>query len=148
MRPAYFIPDSKELAELLPEMRAQETQLAVVLDEFGGTAGILTIEDLIEEVVGEIVSEFGTERRFVLRQSERELLVDAELNIEDLNELWGLTLPSDEVDTVAGFVYQQLGHIPSVGEGFRHDHLAFSVRSMRGRAIGTVRITRGLRGTD
>lgn len=142
MRSAYYIPDSKELHELLPEMRAQETQLAVVLDEFGGTAGILTIEDLIEEVVGEIVSEYGSERRFVLRQNDHELLVDAELNLDDLNELWGLELPTDEVDTVGGFVYQQLGHIPTVGEGFAHDGLSFSVRSMRGRAIGAVRISR------
>jgi magnesium and cobalt exporter, CNNM family len=141
MRPAYYIPDSKELHELLPELRAQETQLAVVLDEYGGTAGILTIEDLIEEVVGEIVSEYGVERRFIHRQTDQELLVEAELNLDDLNEIWDLELPTDEVDTVGGFVYQQLGHIPAVGEGFTHDDLAFSVRSMRGRAIGAVRIT-------
>src|SRR5262249_22979726 len=127
--------------ELLPELRAQETQLAVVLDEYGGTAGILTIEDLIEEVVGEIVSEYGAERRFIHRQTEQELLVEAELNLDDLNEILDLELPTDEVDTVGGFVYQQLGHIPTVGESFTHDGLAFSVRSMRGRAIGAVRIT-------
>lgn len=142
MRPAYYIPESKELAELLPELRVQETQLAVVLDEFGGTAGILTIEDLIEEVVGEIVSEYGTERRLILRQSDEELLVDAEMNISDLNELWDLSLPTEEVDTIGGFVYQQLGHIPIVGESFTYDGLTFSVRSMRGRTIGTVRIVR------
>ena len=143
MRQAYYIPDSKELHELLPELRAQETQLAVVLDEYGGTAGILTIEDLIEEVVGEIVSEYGSERRFVHRQTNQELLVEAELNLDDLNEIWGLDLPTDEVDTVGGFVYQQLGRIPTVGESFTHDRLIFSVRSMRGRAIGTVRIAHG-----
>lgn len=145
MRPAYYIPESKELAELLPELRVQETQLAVVLDEFGGTAGILTIEDLIEEVVGEIVSEYGTERRLILRQSDEELLVDAEMNISDLNELWDLSLPTEEVDTIGGFVYQQLGHIPIVGESFTYDGLTFSVRSMRGRTIGTVRIVRSAR---
>ena len=143
MRSAYYVPDSKELAELLPEMRAQGIHLAVVLDEFGGTAGIVTIEDLLEEVVGEIVSEYGSERRFIHRQTEQELVVDAELNLEDLNELWGLDLSTEEADTVGGFIYQQLGHIPSVGESFTFDSLAFSVRSMRGRAIGTVRITRG-----
>jgi putative hemolysin len=142
MRPAYYIPDSKELGELLPEMRAQQTQLAVVLDEFGGTAGILTIEDLIEEVVGEIVSEYGSERRFILRHTDQELVVDAELNLDDLNELWGLDLPTEEVDTVGGFVYQQLGDIPSVGDSFGHDGLTFRVSSMRGRTIGVVRITR------
>jgi CBS domain containing-hemolysin-like protein len=142
MRPAYYIPETKELAELLPEMRSQQTQLAVVLDEFGGTAGILTIEDLIEEVVGEIVSEYGSERRFVHRVTEQELVVDAEINLDDVNELWGLELPTTEADTVGGFVYQQLGHIPIVGESFSYDGLGFSVSSMRGRAIGTVRITR------
>jgi CBS domain containing-hemolysin-like protein len=142
MRPAYYIPESKELGELLPEMRAQQTQLAVVLDEFGGTAGILTIEDLIEEVVGEIVSEYGSERRFILRHTDQELVVDAELNLDDLNELWGLALPTEEVDTVGGFVYQQLGHIPSVGDSFSYDGFTFRVSSMRGRTIGVVRITR------
>ena len=97
-------------------------------------------------MVGEIVSEYGSERRFVHRQTDQELLVEAELNLDDLNEIWGLELPTDEVDTVGGFVYQQLGRIPTVGESFTHDGLTFSVRSMRGRAIGTVRITRGARG--
>lgn len=142
MRPAYYVFEGKELGELLPEMRAKQTQLAVVMDEFGGTAGILTIEDLIEEVVGEIVSEYGSERRFVLRKTDHELVVDGELNLDDLNELWGLELSTEEVDTVGGFVYQQLGHIPSVGDSFSHDGLTFSVSSMRGRAIGAVRITR------
>jgi CBS domain containing-hemolysin-like protein len=142
MRPADYIPESKELGELLPEMRARRTQLVVVLDEYGGTAGILTIEDLVEEVVGEIVSEFGSERRLIHRQTDAELVVDAELNLDDLNDLWGLQLPLDEVDTVGGFVYQQLGHVPKVGEQFSHDGLLFSVRSMRGNAIGAVRITR------
>jgi putative hemolysin len=142
MRAVIFIPGTKTVSSLLREMRAQQTQMAVVLDEYGGTAGIVTLEDLLEEVVGEITSEYGTERRLVHQMSEREILVDAGISVNDLNESFGIDLSSEDVDTLGGFVLQHLGRIPDAGERFEFDGLDFTIRTMDGRRIGLVRIVK------
>lgn len=142
MRPAFYVPESKDLASLLTEMRERQTHMAVVLDEFGGTAGIVTIEDLLEEVVGEIVSESGVERRQVQVFTENLLVIDASLGLQDLNEMWNVSLPTEKADTVGGFVYQQLGRVPSPGDSFTYDSLRFTVRTMIGNRIGVVEIRR------
>jgi putative hemolysin len=117
MRPPYFVPESKQILALLSEMRASRHHLAVVVDEYGGTAGIVTIEDIVEEIVGEIADEFDSDRQYVRRLSARESVVDGRLPIEDANELLGLDIPeSEDYDTMAGWVLRELGHIPSSGE--------------------------------
>ncbi|MCL4395034.1 MAG: hemolysin family protein [Chloroflexi bacterium] len=142
MRPIIVVPETKRVSDLLREMREQSTQIAAVIDEYGGTAGIVTIEDLLEEVVGEIMSEFGAERRLIHSISPQTVVVDASISINDFNELFGVELPSEEVDTLGGFVFQQTDTIPKAGDGFRWQHLEVTVLSMRGNRIGLVQVTK------
>jgi putative hemolysin len=140
MRPALFTTETKKVTSLLQEMREQQTQMAVVIDEYSGTSGIVTLEDLLEEVVGEITSEFGVERRLVRSIGEREAVVDGAIPIDDLNEAFEIDLPAEGVDTLGGFVSQQLGRIPNSGDHFSYQDLQFTVMSVRARRVGTVRI--------
>lgn len=117
MRPPFFVPEPKQILGLLSEMRATRNHMAVVVDEYGGTAGIVTIEDIVEEVVGEIADEFDRDRQYVRRSSENEFVVDGRLPIEDAREMLGLDVPeSEDYDTIAGWVLAELGHIPGSGE--------------------------------
>lgn len=142
MRPILIVPETKRVSDLLREMREQSTQIAAVIDEYGGTAGIVTIEDLLEEVVGEITSEFGAERRLIHTVTPRSVVVDATISIGDFNELFGVELPSDEVDTLGGFVFQQADAIPKAGERFAWRGLEFTVLSMHGNRIGLVQVAK------
>lgn len=138
---AYFVPETKHVSELLREMQANQQHLAIVIDEFGGTAGIVTIEDLIEEIVGEIADEFDEEEPMVV-EAEGEWIVDARLDVDDLAELVGVKLPSDEWDTVGGLVLELAGRVPLEGERFEHDGLVFTADSVRGRRVSKVRVAR------
>jgi putative hemolysin len=140
MRPALFTTETKKVPSLLQEMREQQTQMAIVIDEYSGTSGIVTLEDLLEELVGEITSEYGVERRLVRSIGEREAVVDGAISIDDLNEAFGIDLPAEGVDTLGGFVSQQLGRIPNSGDRFSYQELQFTVLSVRARRVGTVRI--------
>lgn len=140
MRPIVAVPETKKVSDLLREMREQSTQMAAVIDEYGGTAGIVTIEDLLEEVVGEITSEFGAERRLIHSVSPRLVVVDAAISINDFDELFDVELPSQEVDTLGGFIFQQTDTIPKSGESFQWQGLEFTVLSMRGNSIGLVQV--------
>jgi putative hemolysin len=142
MRPALFTTETKKVPSLLEEMREQQTQMAIVIDEYSGTSGIVTLEDLLEELVGEITSEYGTERKLVRSIGEREAVVEGAISIDDLNEAFGVDLPAEGVDTLGGFVSQQLGRIPASGDHFTYQDLQFSVLSVRARRVGTVRIER------
>jgi putative hemolysin len=148
MHPALFTPETKTVSALLGEMRAQNTQMAIIVDEYGGTAGIVTLEDLLEEVVGEITSEFGAERRFIRTLSDREIVVDSAISIFDLNEAFNIDLPTEGADTLGGFVFQHLGRIPDAGDSFDYQDLHVRVLSMRGRRVGWVRITREPPGSE
>lgn len=138
---AYFVPETKQVAELLREMQANQQHLAVVVDEFGGTAGIATIEDLIEEIVGEIVDEYDEEAPMI-EEVDGAWLVDARLDVDDLAEVVGIKLPSDEWDTVGGLVLELAGRVPHEGERFVHDGLAFVADSVQGRRVSKVKVTR------
>jgi CBS domain containing-hemolysin-like protein len=115
MRPATFVPESKPIDDLLSEMQAARTHIAIVVDEYGGTAGLVTIEDILEEIVGEITDEYDVERPPVERLEDGAVRVSARLPIEDLGELFGVELPADEVETVAGLMAQALGRVPIPG---------------------------------
>jgi CBS domain containing-hemolysin-like protein len=117
MRPAEFIPESKPVDDLLKEMQAARIHIAIVVDEYGGTAGLVTIEDILEEIVGEITDEYDVERPPVEWLSEDEVRVSARLPVEDLGELFEVELPDGEVETVAGLLAQQLGRVPIPGAG-------------------------------
>jgi CBS domain containing-hemolysin-like protein len=115
MRPATFVPESKPVDDLLSEMQAARNHLVIVVDEYGGTGGLVTIEDILEEIVGEITDEYDVERPPVERQADGAVRVTARLPVEDLGELFDTELPTDEVETVGGLLAQSLGRVPIPG---------------------------------
>ena len=139
-RPPYFVPESKKVDELLAEMRRNKLSIAIVVDEYGGTAGLVTIEDLIEEIVGEIVDEFDVDEEPIQRVSESEAILDARVSIDALQELFGVQVEEGDFDTVGGFVFNHLGKMPSVGEEIRVDGLVVRVLSVSGRRIKRLRV--------
>ena len=143
LRPAYYIPETKRLDELLDELQEQGIQMAIVVDEYGGIEGLLTIEDLLEEIVGEIEDEFSrTTEREVVHLPDGAVLVDARLNTEDVEELFGTRIPDQDVDTVGGYVYRTLGKIPQTGDVVAADDLRIEVVSVLGRRLRKLRIDR------
>ena len=139
-RPAYFIPESKRIDDLLRELRQNKIHIAIVVDEYGGTAGLVTIEDLLEEIVGEIQDEYDTEEERVQLLSDHEAVFDAGVSIDDVNRLLGLALEADGYDTLGGLVYHQLGKVPETGDQFTVDGLRVTVLSTEGRRIEKVKI--------
>ena len=142
MRPAYFIPESKRLDDLLQELQKKAIQLAIVVDEYGGTEGLVTMEDLLEEIVGEIEDEFSRSEEPVTRLPDGSLLVDAGLTTEEVEGLFGTKLHNPDVDTVGGYVYRTLGRIPTVGDFVATDHLRIEVVAILGRRLRKLRINR------
>jgi CBS domain containing-hemolysin-like protein len=143
-RPPYFIPESKRVDELLAELRQSKVHIAIVVDEYGGTAGLVTIEDLLEEIVGEIQDEYDREEAPIERVNESEAILDARIGMYALEELFGFE-PDDEdqdYDSVGGFVYHHLGKVPVAGDEVRVDGLTLRVLSVLGRRIKKVRATR------
>ena len=142
MRPAYFVPESKPLRVLLHEFQNQKLHIAVVLDEYGGTAGIVTIEDILEELVGEIVDEYeDTPPEAIRRIDDNTIELDSRVYIDDLNEDFELNLPEDEdYDTVGGFVFAHLGYIPKTGKSFEYEKIKFNILSAEARRINRIRI--------
>ena len=142
IRPALFIPESKTLEELLNEFQQRRMHMAIVVDEYGGVSGLVTIEDLLEEIVGEIQDEFDVSEAEIETVSDTELLVDARTSIDQLNELLSLSVEGDGFDTLGGLVYHQLGKIPSSGDAVEYDGLKIEVVSTVGRRVKRLRITR------
>lgn len=141
-RAAYFIPESKPLDGLFREMRRRKAHLAIVVDEYGGTAGLVTIEDLLEEIVGPILDEYDVEEKLFEVVNESVALVDGRVSLEEVNEQLGLDLPVDEVDTIGGFVYSLLGHVPAQGESVTHDGVELVVERLEGHRVARVKVTR------
>jgi CBS domain containing-hemolysin-like protein len=142
MRDAHFVPETKPLRALLHEFQDQKQHIAVVLDEYGGTAGIVTLEDILEELVGEITDEYEeTPAEPVKRIDQNTIEVDARTYVDDLNDQFELNLPEDEdYDTIGGFVFSQLGYIPKAGESFDYENLKFTIAAAETRRIKRVRI--------
>ncbi|MCI0849497.1 MAG: HlyC/CorC family transporter [Chloroflexi bacterium] len=139
-RPPYFIPEGKHVDELLAELRQNRVHMAIVVDEYGGTAGLVTIEDVLEEIVGEIQDEYDREEVTVERVSETEAIIDARVSLDELNELFSLEIEGEDFDTLGGFVYHQLGRMPTPGDEVRADGLTMRVLSVLGRRIKKVRV--------
>jgi CBS domain containing-hemolysin-like protein len=154
MREAEFVPESKPAADLLAEMQKRRIHMAVVIDEYGGTAGLVTIEDVLEEIVGEIADEYDVERPNIERLDDGGVRVTARLPIEDLGELFGVVLPeSDDIETVGGLMAQALGKVPIPGATVQVQGLLLTAESVGGRRnrIDTVvvhRVQAGSPGTD
>jgi putative hemolysin len=141
MRQATFVPDTKDIMPLLSEMRASHEQMVIVIDEYGGTAGVITLEDIVEEVVGEIEDEFDPDNRYLTQLSEREWLVDGRFSIDDAIEMGWPIEDSEEFETVAGFVLEMADKLPRPGDTIEHEGYIFMVQSMRGRRISLLRVT-------
>lgn len=145
MRPARFVPETKRVAELLKEMQAEQFHMAIAVDEYGGTAGLVTLEDLIEELVGEIVDEFDVEDTRVEPMADGTYRVNARLGIDDARDLLDVRFPSDpDVDTVGGALFKALGHVPVEGEEAVLDGgVVLRAERVQGRRILRVRVTPG-----
>ena len=142
MRPITHVPENKKLAELLREMQRDKFSMAIVVDEYGGTAGLVTMEDLLEEIVGEIRDEHDEDEQEPLRVlSDREAVVDAGMNIEDVNAKLGTDLPHEEFETIGGYAVGLFGRLPAEGEEIQaDDHTKLKIDRMRGRRILALRI--------
>ncbi len=138
--PAYFVPETMGARELLREMRRRKTHMAIVVDEFKGTAGLVTLEDIIEEIIGEIYDESDEEEAAPIQEiAEGVYLLDASIPLEDASEKLGIELPEGEYDTLSGFLMNELGHIPEVGEKLEYGGFEFIVETADPRGIERVR---------
>ncbi len=141
-RPAYVVPETKRVDALLEEFRQRRTQIAIVVDEYGGTEGLVTMEDVLEEIVGEIEDEFSRVREAeILRQEDGAVFVDSGLSTEEVEDLFGINIESDDFDTVGGYVYHQLGRIPNVGDVVEDGNLRVEVMSVAGRRLRRLKIS-------
>jgi len=142
-RKPYFIPETKKIAELLREMKKEKTHIAIVMDEYGGTAGLITMEDILEEIVGEIRDEYDVgEEDLIKKLDEENYRVSAKLSIADLNETLGTDLPEKEFETVGGYIYDLVGSVPEEGKILESSDLKFTVEKVVGQRIKTVKITK------
>jgi CBS domain containing-hemolysin-like protein len=144
LRPAQFVPETKKVDELLREMQKDKVHIAIVVDEYGGTAGLVTIEDLVEEIVGEIRDEYDVEDELVLPVSENEAIMDGRVAFSEVQEAFGIEPPdgADEFDTLGGFLTHELGRLPKPGETIERDGVKFVVEGVEGRRVGRVRVIR------
>jgi putative hemolysin len=145
LRPPVLVPESMTVDDLLHEFQRRKVHIAIVLDEYGGTAGLVTIEDLLEEIVGEIQDEYDVEEPMVERLSEHEARVDGRADVDELLELFDLDLKledAEEYDTVGGLVYHRIGGVPAPGDTVDVDGLRLTVESTDGRRVGKVLVTR------
>ncbi|QWT17784.1 hemolysin family protein [Collinsella sp. zg1085] len=141
IRDAMFVPDTKDILPLLSEMQTAHEQIVVVVDEYGGTAGIITIEDIVEEIVGEIEDEFDPDNKYLTRLSRREWLVDGRLSCDDAIDLGWPLEESDDFETIAGWILELSDSVPDPGEIFVVEGYKFKVQSMRGQRISLIRVT-------
>jgi CBS domain containing-hemolysin-like protein len=143
LRPAYFIPEAKKVDELLAEMQAQRIHMAIVVDEYGGVAGLVTLEDIVEEIVGEIHDEYDqAEETLYQKVNEGEYVFLGRVDLDDFNEIMDSTLPREEADTLAGFMYSRIGRVPVGGENVQVENLALTVEQVSGRRIRKIRAQR------
>ncbi len=142
VRTVAFTPESKKVNELLADLQKSRVHLSIVVDEFGGTAGLVTIEDILEEIVGEIQDEYDTEEpESVPLPDGAGYMLDAGMNIDDVNELLGTQLLNDAGDTLGGFIYDMLGKVPDIGDTVSHEAWRFEVINVRERRILKVKVT-------
>jgi magnesium and cobalt transporter len=135
LRKPYFVPRNQNVSELLKDMRSRKTHLAIVTDEYGGTEGIITIEDILEEIVGEIMDEHDDDRTLLTVIDESTIVVDARLESEKLEEHYGITLPDGDFESVGGFIISLTGKVPKIGEKITYDDFEILIKSADARKI-------------
>jgi putative hemolysin len=143
LREVHFVPENKPLRQLMREMQTGKFHLALVADEYGGVSGLVTLEDCLEELVGEIVDEYDNETPNVVRLPNGEYLVDGRMPVSELNDELDIDIPDDDWDTVAGFVFNTLGRVPDIGDEIEHDGWRFITTEVEGRRIRRVRVVVG-----
>jgi putative hemolysin len=141
LRTPYFVPETKDLGSLLAEFRAQNLHLAIVLDEYGAMEGIVTLEDLLEEIVGEIEDEFDLPADGIERIDDRTVRISGTFPIDHFNEQMGTELPAEDYHTVAGFVFGLLGRAPEPGDEVEYEGMRFHIDEVEGTRIGGVTVT-------
>jgi CBS domain containing-hemolysin-like protein len=139
VRSAYYVPETRPADKLLRDLQSRNVHMAIVVDEYGGTSGLVTIENILEEIVGDIRDEFDINEEYeYIKNSDNEYIIDAGMDIDDINELLGTNLNSEETDTLGGYIYLTIGRVPIVGEVVETDELTMRVRSIDGRRIRKV----------
>jgi putative hemolysin len=141
MRGVYFVPESKKIGDLLSEFRKRRIHIAIAVDEYGGTAGLVTMEDVLEELVGDIQDEFDAEEELVRQIDKDTALVSARIRLDELNETLGIDLPEGDADTLGGFLYESIGRVPRVDEVFATRGLEFKIESVVRQRIDKVLVT-------
>ncbi len=142
MRTPYFVPETKSIETLLQEFRTKRVHMAIAIDEYGGTSGLITIEDLIEEIVGDIQDEYDVEEDWLQVEDEETVLVDGRINIEELEDHFEISIPREKFDTVGGYLFNVCGHVPVVGEEVRDNGLLLTVVEGDDRKVRKVRVRR------
>ena len=140
LRKAYFVPETKNVEELLKEFKAQRVHMAIAVDEYGGTSGLITIEDLIEEIIGDIQDEYDSEEEWLFPDADGSVVVDARLNIEHVEEHFNVELPREKFDTIGGFVVDLLGNVPEVDQSLVACGLTFTILQSDSRRINKMKI--------
>ena len=140
LRPPYLVPESKLVSVLLKEFQETRVHIAIVIDEYGGTSGLVTIEDLIEEIVGDIQDEYDLEEEWLIAETDGSMLADGRLSIEEFEEQFGIEVAREKFDTVGGYIVEQYGRVPSVGERVRVGGLEMLIEKGDQRAIRQIRI--------
>ena len=140
VRPAYFVPESMKLDSLLREMKQRRVHIAIAVDEYGGVSGIISMEDILEEIVGDIQDEFDNEGEDIISVSENEWICDARVNLEDLNDELNCSIPTEDFDSLGGFVFDLFGKIPGRYEKIKWGDLTFVIQSVDGYKIKQVKI--------
>ena len=140
MRSPFFIPETKNFEELLQDFKRKRVHIAIVIDEYGGTSGLVTIEDILEQIVGDIQDEYDTEEEWLIEQPDGAVVVDARLPIEELEERFGIQVERDKFDTVAGLIFHLIGRIPRIGEEVESPPLLMTILEADERKIRKVRI--------
>jgi len=140
MRPVLYVPETRLIGQLLEQMQKQRVSAAIVLDEFGSTSGIAAIEDIVEEIVGEIEDEYDEDDPVIETVDESETLLDGGCSVADVNEQLSLNLPEEQAATIGGFVFSKLGRIPRVSDTVSHQNWTLEVEEMEGRRVARIRV--------
>lgn len=142
MRPPYFIPETKKISEVLKDLRDNKSHMAIVIDEYGGTAGILTLEDIIEEIIGEVMDEYDAEQEMIVEHDDGSITVNARLDIEKLEDFLHVEFPEGDFESVGGFIISLTGRVPQVNERIDYENLEIAIEAATSRKIDRVRIRR------
>lgn len=141
MRPPFFIPESKDLEQLLQEFKRKRVHLAIVIDEYGGTSGLVTIEDLLEEIVGDIQDEYDTEEALYTVNEDGSLTADARMPVEELEQYFSISIERDKFDSIGGLIFYLTGKIPAIGDSIEGSGLLFTIIDADERKIKSINIT-------